>query len=173
MVFLNTNELMLFLNKTVEQKLSEKDPEDIKIEIATYGLSFSDRTIENAIGELKTQESLAREFIEKLMGTNADIIVGIPPEKKYKNTHYGDTRSERRNRIDYLEEVASDYNIKIYPVEQSHLKFYRIDDVYITGGINLTDSMWNDAAVLIEKKKDKEKLDWYFQQILDRAKCGC
>ena len=37
----------------------------------------------------------------------------------------------------------------------------------------MTDSTWNDAAVLIEKERDKEQLEWYFQQILDRAKSEC
>ena len=125
MIFLNSVELMSFLNDVLYDKLREKPPEDIRVEIATYGLSFSDKKFKNCLGELKTRD------------------------------------------------IMGNYRINVYPVEESHFKFYRIDDIYITGGINLTDSTWNDAAVLIEKERDKEQLEWYFQQILDRAKAEC
>lgn len=40
MIFLNSVELMSFLNDVLYDKLREKPPEDIRVEIATYGLSF-------------------------------------------------------------------------------------------------------------------------------------
>ena len=43
MIFLNSVELMSFLNDVLYDKLREKPPEDIRVEIATYGLSFSDK----------------------------------------------------------------------------------------------------------------------------------
>jgi hypothetical protein len=104
------------------------------------------------------------------MDTNTDMVVGMPPMKKYNNSYYGETAIDRKKRLEEMEDIMGTYRINVYPVEESHFKFYRIDDIYITGGINLTDSTWNDAAVLIEKEGDKEQLEWYFQQILDRAK---
>lgn len=45
MIFLNSVELMSFLNDVLYDKLREKPPEDIRVEIATYGLSFSDKKL--------------------------------------------------------------------------------------------------------------------------------
>nr|DAF29727.1 MAG TPA: CDP-alcohol phosphatidyltransferase class-II family protein [Bacteriophage sp.] len=173
MIFLNSVELMSFLNDVLYDKLREKPPEDIRVEIATYGLSFSDKKFENCLGELKTRESMVLNFLNTLMDTNTDMVVGMPPMKKYKNSYYGETAIDRKKRLEEMEDIMGTYRINVYPVEESHFKFYRIDDIYITGGINLTDSTWNDAAVLIEKERDKEQLEWYFQQILDRAKAEC
>lgn len=173
MIFLNSVELMNFLTDVLYEKLGRKEPEDIRVEIATYGLSFSDKKFENCLGELKTRESMVLNFLNTLMDTNTDMVVGMPPMKKYKNSYYGETAIDRRKRLEQMEDIMGSYRINVYPVEESHFKFYRIDDIYITGGINLTDSTWNDAAVLIEKEGDKEQLEWYFQQILDRAKAEC
>ena len=173
MIFLNSVELMSFLNDVLYDKLREKPPEDIRVEIATYGLSFSDKKFKNCLGELKTRESMVLNFLNTLMDTNTDMVVGMPPMKKYNNSYYGETAIDRRKRLEEMEDIMGTYRINVYPVEESHFKFYRIDDIYITGGINLTDSTWNDAAVLIEKERDKEQLEWYFQQILDRAKAEC
>ena len=46
MIFLNSVELMSFLNDVLYDKLREKAPEDIRVEIATYGLSFSSLSID-------------------------------------------------------------------------------------------------------------------------------
>ena len=43
MIFLNSVDLMSFLNDVLYDKLREKPPEDIRVEIDTYGLSFSDK----------------------------------------------------------------------------------------------------------------------------------
>ena len=43
MIFLNSVELMSFLNDVLYDNLSEKLPEDIRGEIATYGLSCADK----------------------------------------------------------------------------------------------------------------------------------
>ena len=166
MIFLNSVELMNFLTDVLYEKLGRKEPEDIRVEIATYGLSFSDKKFENCLGELKTRESMVLNFMNTLMDTNTDMVVGMPPMKKYNNSYYGETAIDRKKRLEEMEDIMG-------TVEESHFKFYRIDDIYITGGINLTDSTWNDAAVLIEKERDKEQLEWYFQQILDRAKAEC
>ena len=46
MIFLNSVELMNFLTDVLYEKLGRKEPEDIRVEIATYGLSFSSLSID-------------------------------------------------------------------------------------------------------------------------------
>ena len=89
MIFLNSVELMSFLNDVLYDKLREKPPEDIRVEIATYGLSFSDKKFKNCLGELKTRESMVLNFLNTLMDTNTDMVVGMPPMKKLSEESYG------------------------------------------------------------------------------------
>ena len=77
MIFLNSVELMSFLNDVLYDKLREKPPEDIRVEIATYGLSFSDKKFKNCLGELKTRESMVLNFLNIWLYISGSRIVHI------------------------------------------------------------------------------------------------
>lgn len=162
MIFLNAIELFPYLNTVIEEKLAEKCLSDINVNISTYGVSLYDRKGEYDRGNFYYEKTPARQFLEQLDGTNTKMLVGIPPQKFYRKQDYGLSHAEYYRKIDEILEIGDIYGIDCIPTSDLHFKLYRIDDVYITGGINFGNSMWNDCAVLIENQNDKERLDFLF-----------
>lgn len=159
MIFLNAIELFPYLNEIMEKKLCEKDPCDIEVNISTYGISLYDKKNEY---DNSYEETKAKEFLRLLDGTNTKMLVGIPPKKKFSKQSYGLSTSEFKKKVKEIFDIGDEYRIECVPSENLHFKFYRIDDIYITGGINFGNSKWNDCAVLIENKEDKERLQFLF-----------
>lgn len=162
MIFLNSIELFPFLNKVIDEKMCEKDLCDIEVNISTYGISLYDEKCEFEEGNFYYEQTQAKDFIEKLGGTQTKMLVGIPPKKKYQYQNYGLDNISYRKKAKEILEIGEEYDILCIPAEKLHFKFYRIDDIYITGGINFGNSTWNDCSVLIENKKDKERLQFLF-----------
>lgn len=162
MIFLNSIELFPYLNKVIDEKLDEKDCYDIEVNISTYGISLYDQKGEYEKGNFYYEKTPAKEFIEKLTGTNTKMLVGIPPKKKYSKQSYGLGHVDYYKKAEEILNIGYEYGIECIPSNNLHLKFYRIDDIYITGGINFGNSMWNDCSVLIENKEDKERLQFLF-----------
>lgn len=162
MIFLTSIELFSFLNEVIDKKMEEKSPFDIDINISTYGISLCDRKGEYEPGNYYYKKTEAKEFIEKLYETKCKMLVGIPPKKKYQKQDYGLSHSDYYKKAEKILRIGEEYDINCIPAENLHFKFYRIDDIYVTGGINFGGSMWNDCSVLIEKKEDKKRLQFLF-----------
>lgn len=162
MVFLNSIELFPYLIKVLDKKIEEKDPFDINVNISTYGISLYDRKGEYDIGDYYYEKTDAKKFIEMLYVTKCKMLVGIPPKKKYPKQNYGLEHLEYYKKAEDILKIGERYSIDCVPAKSLHFKFYRIDDVYIAGGINFGESMWNDCAVLIENQEDKDRLQFLF-----------
>lgn len=169
MIFLNYIELFKYLNDTIDSKLEEKDCYDIEVNISTYGINLSDERHEISNKNYYYSQTLAKDFIEKLDGTNTKMMVGIPPKKIYRSQSYGLDHNEYYKKAKEILELSNKYRIKSIPADNVHFKFYRIDEIYITGGINFGNSSWADCAVLIENDDDKKRLKFLFDNTWEGA----
>lgn len=163
MIFLNSIELFTYLNKQIKRKMTENYLNDIKVNISTYGISLYDQKGEYEKGNYYYEKTPAKEFLEQLEGTDTRMLVGIPPKRNYKKQSYGLSHMEYYKLIDDILKIGDTYGIDCIPSSHLHFKLYCINDIYITGGINLGNSMYNDCAVLIENSDDKERLDFLFE----------
>ena len=169
MVFLNSCELFWYLNEVIDKKMEEKPPFDIDVNISTYGISLCDRKGEYEPGNYYYEKTEAKENKEKLYETKCKMLVGIPPIKKYQKQNYGLKYSEYHKKKEEILAIGEEYDINCIPSENLHFKFYRIDEIVVTGGVNFGNSMWNDCSVLIEAKEDKERLQFLFDCSWDGA----
>ena len=162
MIFLCSLELFSYLNEVMDQKLKQKGCSAVEVNISTYGLSLHDEKMDYGNGEGYSEDTLAKKFIKKLHGTRTKMLVGIPPQKRFNKQDYGLWQNDYYKKAGEILEIGNTYGIHCVPSDSLHFKFYRIDDIYITGGINFGNSMWNDCSVLVEDPEDKQRLQFLF-----------
>ncbi|MCI8538609.1 MAG: hypothetical protein HFF18_08140 [Oscillospiraceae bacterium] len=152
MIFFDANCLFRFLREQYEQYGGDVD-------IATYGITL----FEEKASFGKTA-SAAMEFMDSLRGGRIDVrvLVGLEPVKRSRNASYGLREMEYRKKIREVLEIGYQYDICCLPTQKSHLKMYRIGDLYVVGGINLGNSTWADSAVVLERQEDKEAVQSVF-----------
>lgn len=166
MIFFLSSELFCFLRNAYEAELEKMDAENVRVDIATYGLSLHD----DVIGEIK-QKSAAAKFLERISGagTNTRLIVGIPPKKHFEGASYGLNTVEFHKKAREIQDLGNTYGITAVAISESHLKMYRINDIYVVGGINFSNSRWTDCSVVITDKSDKDELQEIFDCTYERA----
>lgn len=152
MIFFDAQCLFDFLRERYEQYGGEVD-------IATYGITLFE---ENA--SFGKTASAAMKFMDSLRGGRIDVrvLVGLEPIKRFRNASYGLREMEHRKKVREVLEIGQRYDICCLPTQKSHLKMYRIGDLYVLGGINLGNSTWADSAVVLERQEDKEEAQSVF-----------
>lgn len=152
MIFFDAQSLFRFLREQYE-KLGGP------VDIATYGITLFEE--KNSWG---TADSAAMEFMNSLCGGGIDVrvLVGLQPVKRFRNSNYGMREMEYRKTVRRVLEIGQKYDICCLPTQESHLKMYRINDLYVVGGINLGNSTWADSAVVLENKDDQEAIQSVF-----------
>lgn len=152
MVFFDAQSLFNFLREQYEKK-------ECPVDIATYGISlFEEKTPYGSF------ESSAMKFMNCLRGgaTDVRVLVGLQPIKKFRNSTYGMRELEYRKMVRRVLEIGEEYGICCLPTQKSHLKMYRIGDLYVVGGINLGNSYWTDCSVVVENQDDKDEMQYVF-----------
>lgn len=166
MIFFLSSELFCFLRNSYEAELEKMDAENVRVDIATYGISLYD----DVIDEFR-QKSAAAEFLECISGTgnNTRLVVGIPPKKRFEGASYGLNIVDFHKRAREIQDLGNAYGITAVAISESHLKMYRINDIYVVGGINFSNSRWTDCSVVITDKSDKIELQEIFDCTFKRA----
>ncbi len=157
MIFFEANEMFRVL---CEEYDAREMNGSVSVDIATYGISLFDEKFSGGYIE----ESRAKQFMNKLTGKGRDvrILIGLPPIKKFSKAEYGLREMEYRQKIAEVLRLGEEYGVCCLPTVQSHLKMYRINDLYVVGGINFGNSYWTDCSVAIENPDDKEQLQYVF-----------
>jgi len=154
----------LFDYLTHEIDRVERESDRVQIDVATYGISLFDEKHEYEPGLVDVRESKAKTFVKRIadFGYDTRLLVGIQDVRKYKNGSFGLTNAQFTRKISEVLMIGEQYGIRALPTTQSHLKMYRINDLYVVGGINLSNSYWTDSAVVLEHQEDKERMQFIF-----------
>lgn len=164
MIFNLSCDLFDYLSRELDRIAQEA--ESVTIDIATYGISLFDEK-KDYDGKNVHIESKARAFIKNISthGDNTRLLVGLQDVRKFKNGSFGLTETQYRKKINEVLQIGKQYGIRALPTNKSHLKMYRINDLYVVGGINLTNSYWADSAVVLEHQEDKEQMQLIFNDL--------
>jgi len=151
-IFFDAQSLFRFLHEQYEERGGAVD-------IATYGITLFEE--KNSWGVV---DSAAMELMNCLRGGRIEVrvLVGLQPVKRFRNSNYGMLEMEHRKMVRRVLEIGQEYDICCLPTQNSHLKMYRINDLYVVGGINLGNSTWTDSAVVLENEDDKEAIQSVF-----------
>lgn len=165
MLFTSAHELFGYLNKELDR--IARNAKKVTIDIATYGLSLFDEKHDYGEGYIFYEESAAHTFIKNISkyGFDTRLLVGIQDIRKFKNGSFGLSTAQYSGKISEVLMVGERYGIKALPTNNSHLKMYRINNLYVVGGINLTNSYWADSAVVLEDQQDKNQIQNVFNDM--------
>mgnify|MGYP001207973854 CR=1 FL=1 len=158
MIFKNTNELFTYLSWYYEQNGG-------KVDISTFNMYLG---ISKGKDWSYRFYNPVREFINKVNKNDLRLILGVPAYIECKHNcldckiKYNETIQRHIDTINIL-----NLNVKIH--QNLHLKMYRIGELYISGGINLSASDYLDASFII---KDQEQKD-YLKKMFDDTWNSC
>ena len=124
----------------------------------TYGKDYSQK---NSIE--------SRKFIDMIKDENHRIIVGLPPLIECKPDCY-DCKKKYDNTIQRLHDTKKMLNLNMKFCKESHAKFYQLGNLMIAGGMNLSDSSWDDFMIVIKSDEDKHDLNLYFNKQWNKLK---
>jgi len=139
-IFLNDDEMFGYLTR----RINKKAPKLNKVDIASYGMYLG--ITEDGKDWSDKFPSAARDFINAVANTTHRIIIGIP---FFIECYIGceSCAFNYDKRLFRTSVTAKMLNLNIRYADKSHLKYYRVDDSLIIGGINLTQSGWVDMSV--------------------------
>lgn len=154
MLFRNTNELFSFLKEYYLENGG-------KVDISTFGMYLGISKGKDWSNIYKNQ---VREFINVVDKKDLRLILGLPAYVECKpncmdcSKKYNEILERHIDTIKVLK-----LNCRVHP--NLHLKMYRIGDLYISGGINLSASNNVDASFVIMDQEQKIFLRDLFEQI--------
>ena len=162
MFFISQDDAFKFLIKKIDE-LEDKG-EEIFCDISTFGYYLNI----NADGSDMNDQypKITRQFIDRARNHNLRILVGLNDYDsnndvckqcpQCKTLH--NSRLSRHQKT--IEVLGLDGCVRFK--EQMHWKYYRINEIILVGGMNLTESSYIDTVHLNECEDDVPKLQAWF-----------
>lgn len=136
MLFFDAAEMFRFLCKQYDE---QKKLGPVAVDIATYGISLFEEKFSWGCAP-----SNAINFMDRLRdgGVDVRILVGLPPVRKFKKAEYGIQEMEYRRKIYDVLQLGEQYGVCFLPTMKSHMKMYRINNLYQQSVYNRWNQFW-------------------------------